>query len=197
LSILPRPSPGQIRRWRPRRVRFPSVCNPSQSGGRMALDGHQTNAVVLITAPSTEGSRGSLEPVGTGFIVAIPSERFGDDLRHFYLVTAAHVVQSRPHEACTRMRLQDGTTRDEPIPEWVFHYKYDAAAAHLDAALMFTPGDFAASNNTCRSVHERGCPRRYGFPCWATPKHACDGGSRDSDGQVRICRQPLARWTSH
>jgi Trypsin-like peptidase domain len=112
----------------------------------MALDGHQTNAVVLITAPSTEGSRGSLEPVGTGFIVVIPSERFGDDLRHFYLVTAAHVVQSRPHEACARMRLQDGTTRDEPIPEWVFHYKYDVAAAHLDAALMFTPGDVAASN---------------------------------------------------
>jgi Lrp/AsnC ligand binding domain len=76
LSILPQPSPGQIRRWRPRRVRFPSVCNPSQSGGRMALDGHQTNAVVLITVPSTEGSRGRLEPVGTGFIVAIPSERF-------------------------------------------------------------------------------------------------------------------------
>ena len=63
--------------------------------------------------------------IATGFFVVV------DDW-HGYVVTAAHVVDGLD-DTFVRIRMKDGSFRDEPVPDWIPHGKHDVAVAPIDA----------------------------------------------------------------
>lgn len=69
--------------------------------------------------------------VGTGFFIALPSERHAG-AEHAYLVTAAHVARPFP-DSFVRLRKTDGTVDDVPIEAWHFHPDQDIAVANFPA----------------------------------------------------------------
>jgi trypsin-like peptidase len=93
----------------------------------MPLTNDYERAAMLLLRAAADGA---LSLAGTGFAVMVDSETFGTELRHFYLVTAGHVVLgSQPVYA--RFRLIGGSIRDERIDNWVHHPTYDIAVAPL------------------------------------------------------------------
>jgi hypothetical protein len=93
-------------------------------------DDYQKGVTLLLR--SSVGRSGNLVQslAGTAFAVALDSETLGPALKHLYLVTAAHVVRGAL-DVHARMRLFDGSLRDEPITGWVSHHDYDVAVAPL------------------------------------------------------------------
>jgi hypothetical protein len=84
-------------------------------------------AVTFIIGPVRhEDGTTSLEPIGTGFVVNVPTR---DEGVYFeYVVTASHVVQG-DDERYVRIRKRQGGHKDVRVHEWVHHPHADVAAA--------------------------------------------------------------------
>lgn len=84
-------------------------------------------AVTFIIGP-VEQEDGTVEagPIGTGFIVNVPSRI--ENVYFEYVVTASHVVASG-RETSVRIRKRDGGSKDVPVHEWIHHPGADVAAA--------------------------------------------------------------------
>jgi hypothetical protein len=72
-------------------------------------------ASVMIVAPDWAGD---CQPIGTGFLVAIPGP--GPGTAYEYVVTAAHVLRQNSNILVRVARL-DGSVIDLPASGWVFH----------------------------------------------------------------------------
>jgi len=94
----------------------------------MPLNDKYPRAVTFVIRPVQRNSRPRrLEPVGTGFVVRVPTR---DGSLFDYVVTASHVVDGAT-ESYVRIATVDGKYRDEPVDEWVHHDNADVAAAKL------------------------------------------------------------------
>lgn len=87
----------------------------------MPLPQTYTNGVVFIGRKPV-GKPAKI--IATGFLVVVPDW-------HGYIVTAAHVVEG-VDDTFVRIRMEDGSFRDEPVPDWIPHGKHDVAVAPID-----------------------------------------------------------------
>ncbi|MGO9179167.1 MAG: trypsin-like peptidase domain-containing protein [Candidatus Limnocylindrales bacterium] len=95
----------------------------------MPLDSSFAETVVFIVGSRDRDGMTVREPIGTGFIVSVPSSTVPDG-RYQYVVTAAHVVENEPGSA-VRFNRADGGVFDGPVPRWYFHATEDVAAAPM------------------------------------------------------------------
>lgn len=95
----------------------------------MPLPDAYTWSVVFLTAPRRlEDGTWRDTPVGTGFIVTVPSAI--PQTLHPYVVTAKHIVNNQ-EKVSVRMRMKAGGLVDVPVPDWICHQDADVAIARL------------------------------------------------------------------
>jgi hypothetical protein len=79
------------------------------------LDETFPQTVVFVIASRKKNGQVVRMPIGTGFIVSVPSQIEGS--MYLYAVTASHVIASG-EETWLRFNREDGRTFDVPVAEW-------------------------------------------------------------------------------
>src|SRR5437899_6616678 len=75
-------------------------------------------AVVFVIAMRTKDGESRRTPIGTGFLVTVPSEVSDDtDVVFLYAVTASHVIASG-EPTWLRFNTMSGGVEDLPVHEW-------------------------------------------------------------------------------
>lgn len=90
----------------------------------MPLPQNYTKGVLFVGRKPVGGEK---KITATGFLVVVETPR----MEHVYVVTAGHTVEGSD-TTFVRIRMADGTFRDEPVPEWIPNGKHDIAVAPID-----------------------------------------------------------------
>jgi hypothetical protein len=113
----------------------------------MPLTNDYERAAMLLLRAAADGA---VSLAGTGFAVMVDSETFGTELRHFYLVTAGHVVLGT-QPVYARFRLIGGSIRDERID----HFHRSAPEPGADGRSGSSDGEIWDRRTDVAAEHPR------------------------------------------
>ena len=131
-----------------------SWTRPLIGVGSVPLHENHSRAVMFVCDRDDDGS---LQPIGTAFMVGEPTPDGG---WFKYFVTAAHVVRDRP-QTWIRLRREKGLPEDKEVGRWVFHQDQDVAITPCDLDLSGFVWAFQAEEHFADTWHNK-IPIRLG-----------------------------------